>query len=86
MRTDPSDKRDEKHACDYRLERVAGSGETTGAAPETKMPLPFQAKVKSRIPRFTDRCEKITVSPETAAYEAEYRVGGGLACRAVRRP
>ena len=58
----PGDKRDEKHACGYRPERVAGSGETTGPAPGTKMPLPFQAKVKSRIHRFTDRCGKVTES------------------------
>ena len=78
------DKRDEKHACGYRPERVTGSGETTDPAPEPKMPLPFQAKVKRRIPRFTDRCGKTTESPETAAYEAEYRVGGEFACRAVQ--
>ena len=82
----PGDKRDEQHACGYRPERAAGSGETTGPAPETKMPLPFQAKVKSRIHRFTDRCGKTTESPETAAYEVEYRVGGEFACRAVQPP
>ena len=56
----PGDKRDKQHACGYRPERAAGSGETTGPAPETKMPLPFQAEVKSRIHRFTDRCGKTT--------------------------
>lgn len=56
------EQRDEKYACGYRPERVAGSGETTCPAPETKMPLPFQAKVMSRIPRFTDRCSKVTES------------------------
>ena len=74
----PGDKRDEQHACGYRPERAAGSGETTGPAPGTKMPLPFQAKVKSRIHRFTDRCGKTTDNPETAAYKVEYRVGGEL--------
>ena len=82
----PGDKRDEQHACGYRPERATGSGETAGPAPETKMPLPFQAKVKSRIPRFTDRREKTTESHETAAYEVEYRVGGEFACRAVQSP
>ena len=82
----PGDKRDKQHACGYRPERVAGSGETTGPSPGTKMPLPFQAKVKSRIHRFTDRCGKTTESHETAAYEVEYRVGDEFACRAVQSP
>ncbi len=83
----PGDKRDEKHACGHRPERVAGSDETTGPAPEPKMPLPFKAEVKSRIRRFTDRCGKTTTDNlETAAYKVEYRVGGEFACRAVRRP
>ena len=72
----PGDKRDEQHACGYRPERAAGSGETAGAALETKLPLPFQVKVKSRIHRLTDRCGKVTESHETAAYEVEYRVWG----------
>ena len=80
----PGDKWDEKHACGYRPERVAGSGETTGPATGTKMPLPFLAKVKSRIPPFTDRCGKTTENPETAAYEVECRVGGEFACRSVQ--
>ena len=82
----PGDKRDEQHACGYRPKRTAGSSETAGPAPETKMPLPFLAKVKSRIPRFTVRCEKTTVSPETAAYEMEYSVGGEFPSRAVQPP
>ena len=46
----PGDKRDEQHACGYRPKRTAGSSETAGPAPETKMPLPFQGRSRAESP------------------------------------
>ena len=49
------------------------------------MPLPFQAKVKSRIPRFIDRCGKMQEALETAGNEAEHLVGGEFTSRLSSR-
>jgi hypothetical protein len=85
MNPNPRRQWDELHAHRHRPERTTEAVRQPAQRRKADA-LPFQAEVKSRIPRFADRCGKMTGSPGTAAYEVGYRVGGEFTCWLNSRP
>ena len=74
--TDPRRHRDKRHAHRRRMERTAGSGETTGTAPERGCrPALLGDGVRADSPDPPTGAERGPNASETGAYQAELPAG-----------